>query len=360
MNRYFYYLIILNMMVNVFLYVPNILLQERFEGAVMGIFLGLLIGCILLFTFTASINKFVGSGVLELFASVPKWFRLLFLGFFSIMWFSAGAISLLAFNNVTIRFVNPDASGINMITVFAIFIILLLVRLKSNSLLFTMELVFIINIPLVLTIMFQAYTKDYISWDSIREVGTHFWEMPSWSVLAAATFVFSGYTNMVIFNSVIKEKITLKRLWFVPILGAINLFTSFCIPIGFWGADGVGDLTFPWVATADSLRIENGPIERVVTLFIFLYVGISMISVAVHWHVAFEIIKSITKIKSEKKKKVFNWLILASFFIGILLLEHNLREKDIFTFGQLWLNVRLPSEMILVLFMFFLARRKKV
>ena len=204
MNRYFYYLIILNMLVNVFLYVPNILLQERFDGAVMGILLGFVIGCTLLFTFTASINKFAGSGVVELFSSVPKWFRLFFLSFISIMWFGAGAISLLAFNNVTIRFVNPDISGVNMITVFAIFIILLLVRLKSDSLLFTMELVFIINLPLVLTIMFHSYTNDYISWDSIKEVGTHFWEIPSWSVLAASTFVFSGYTNLILFFSVIK------------------------------------------------------------------------------------------------------------------------------------------------------------
>ncbi len=348
------------MLVNVFLYVPNILIQERFEGSVMGLVLGLLIGCTLLFIFTASINKFEDRGIPEILEVVPKWFRVFFLSFFSLMWFAAGAISLLAFNNVTIRFMNPDISGVNMITVFTIFIILLLVRLKSDSLLYTMEIVFITNIPLIAIIMIQAYTNNYISWDSIREVGTHFWEVPSLNVLAASTFVFSGYTNLIIFKRVIKEKIKLKRLWFVPILGSINLFTTFFIPIGFWGAEGVGDLTFPWVSTADALSIEYGPIERVITLFIFLYVGISMISVAIHWHVAFEIIKSMVKLDNERSKLVVHWLILGLFLCSVLLLEQYLREKDIFVFGQLWLNVRLPGEVFLVLFMFFLARRKKI
>lgn len=348
------------MLVNVFLYVPNILIQERFEGSVMGIILGFFIGCTLLFIFTASINKFEDRGIPEILEVVPKWFRVFFLLFFSVMWFGAGAISLLAFNNVTIRFVNPDISGVNMVSVFAIFIILLLVRLKSDSLLYTMEIVFITNIPLIAIILFQAYTNNYISWDSVKEVGTHFWEVPSLNVLAASTFVFSGYTNLIIFKRVIKEKIIMKRLWFVPILGSINLFTTFFIPIGIWGADGVGDLTFPWVTTADTLSIEFGPIERVLTLFIFLYVGISMISVAIHWHVAYEIIKSMFKLDNERFNQIFHWIVLGLFLCAVLLLEQNLREKEIFTFGQLWLNVRLPGEVFLVIFMFFLARRKKI
>lgn len=349
------------MLVNVFLYVPNILIEERFEGAVMAIPIGILIGSLFLFLFASAINKFEKKGITEILGFMSKKFRVVLLTFFSLMWFSAGAISLLAFNNVTIRFVNPDISGINMIMIFSIFIIFL-VRMNSESLLYTMEIVLLVNFPLVLLIMYQTFTHDYISWDSIKELGTHYKEWPSWSTLAAASFVFSGYTNLIIFNRVFKEKIRLRRLWFIPILGFFNLFTTFCIPIGFWGVDGVGDLTFPWVSTADALRIEYGPVERVVTLFIFLYVGVSMLSVAVHWHVAFEIIKSMINIKQSAKKKnqVYSFVILGSFFISTLFLEYNLREKEIFALGELWLNVRLPSELCLVLLMFFVARRKKI
>ncbi len=349
------------MLVNVFLYVPNILLRERFEGAVLAIPIGVLIGTTLLFLFTISINKFKGVGLPELLEATPKWFRFIFVLFFSGMWFIAGAISLLAFNNVTIRFINPEISDVNMITVFAIFIVLLLVRIPSDRLLYTLEIILVLNLPLIGLVMYQAYSHDYLSIYSMLEVATHYKEIPSWSAIAASTFVFSGYTNLVIFYRVFKEKIRIRRLWFVPIIGFVNLVTTIFIPIGMWGADGIGDLTYPWIATADTLQIEFGPVERVVTMFILLYVSISMISVAVHWHVAFETLKSTfhIKLKSERIKKRLDWIILGSFALCVYILELNLKQNDIFVFGENWLNFRLPCEVFLVLLMIGLSKKVK-
>ncbi|WP_246942056.1 GerAB/ArcD/ProY family transporter [Bacillus pinisoli] len=352
---------IINMLINIFLYVPNILLEERFNGSVLGIVLGCIIGTLFLYVFTLSMNKFPRLGLPEILNNIPKWFRLFFLCFFSIIWFLAGCVTLLAFNNVTIRFVNPDISGINMISVFTIAVILMIARLKSDKVLYTIEILFVVNSPLILIIILQAYFHEYINWNSIVEVGTHFKAMPSLSVLAAASFTFSGYANMVIFNRVFKEKVRLKWLWVIPIIGFINLCTTFFIPIGFWGADGAGDLTFPWVTTADTLFIEFGPIERLITLFILLYVSVSIISVVVHWHVAFEVIKSMigTDNKKVKNRSIIHFMILAVFGGIVIFLEYQLREQSILEFGEYWLNVRLPSEALLVLLLLFLARRKK-
>lgn len=348
------------MLVNVFVFVPNILIGERFRGAVLALPLAVVIGTAFIFIFTSSINKFLGKGLPEILDDTSKWLRFFFLNFFALMWFLAGCISLLAFNNVTIRFVNPDISGINMIIIFALFIVLILIHIKTDRLLYALEIILVINIPFIAIIIYQAYFHDYISWNSIWEVGTHLYELPSLNALSAATFVFSGYTNLVIFHREFKEKINKKWLWFVPVIGVFNLFTTFFIPIGFWGADGVGEITFPWVSTADTLRIELGPIERVVTFFIYLYIGVSMISVAIHWHVAIELIKSTVKISSEKKKKIFHWSVLGAFFLTVLLLEQTLGERNILNIGELWLNIRFIGEIFLVLSVYLLARRKRI
>ncbi|MBM6617063.1 GerAB/ArcD/ProY family transporter [Bacillus sp. RD4P76] len=348
------------MMVNLFVFVPTIMIEERFHGAVMAIPIGIIVGSILLFMFVRSSNKFSEKGIPEILELTPKWFRVIFLVFLAIMWFLAGSISLLAFNNVTIRFLNPDISGVNMILAFAVCTYLIISRLTTIQILYALEIIMIINFPLMLLLVLQAYMNDYISWASIVEVGGHFSEFPSYGVIAAATFIFSGYANMAIFNRVFKDKIPLRTLWLIPILGTITLFTTLFIPIGFWGADGVGDLNFPWVSTADTLRIEYGPIERLISIFLLLYISVSLMSVTVHWHVSFEVIKSMLPVKkfNDKRKKIIERVILLLFIIVTVLLEMNLREAGILEIGKYWLDLRLPSETVLVVIMFLLARRK--
>jgi hypothetical protein len=348
------------MLMNIFLYVPSILIDNRYEGTVLAIPIGILIGTTFLYLFTISLNKFPAKGVPEVLEYLPNWFRIGFLVYFSIMWFLAGCVALMAFNNITIRMVNPDIPGTYMIGIFAIGILLILARLKTKNILYLIEIILVINLPLIFIILSQSFFSEYFTWPSIIEVAGHFKAIPSFEVIAACSFVFSGYTNMVVFNKVFKEKINVKRLWFIPILGLFNLLTTVFIPIGYWGADGVGELTYPWIATADTLFIEFGPIERLITPFILLYVSISIISVVVHWHVALEVIKTLFKWDKLEglKRPILLYSILATFGIFVLLMELNFNEKDILLFGSTWLQVRLPSELILVLLMLFLARRR--
>lgn len=363
MNRYLHYLVLLNMLSNSFVFTSLIFIQNRYDGAVMGLFLGAIIGSCLLFFFSLSINRFPKWGLPEILESTPKWFKFLFLLIFVSIWFTAGAASLLSFNNVTIRYLNPDISGINMILVFSVFIIIVVANLPTAKILYLLEIIVIFNIPFFLIVMYKAYINPYLNWYSIAEVGTSFHHFPSWSVLSAASYVFSGYANMVIFNRVFKEKINIKRLWILPPIGLFNLVTTFAIPIGFHGADGVGALTYPWIVTADSLRMEHAPIERVTSIFLLIFITISLVSVIVHWHVALELLKSTFKFssnfKSQRAKSFFTWGVLFAFAAIILILEKHFKEEDIKTLGKVWLQVRLPGEVLLVLVLLFLVWRKK-
>ncbi len=77
------------------------------------------------------------------------------------------------------------------------------------------------------------------------ELGTHIFERPNIKALAAATYSFSGFTNLIIFNRVIKEKIRYWNFIIILFLGIFNLFTTFFIPIGFHGSDGAQEYLYP-------------------------------------------------------------------------------------------------------------------
>ncbi|MGG3806530.1 GerAB/ArcD/ProY family transporter [Metabacillus fastidiosus] len=361
MNRYFFYLIATNMLVNVIVWVPKILLAERFDGAVMAIPIGVLIGTIFLFLFVSAINKFPNLGIPEILEQTPGLFRFSFLFLFSVMWFLAGVITLLSFVDHLVEFVNPEMPSLALVILFLFLVIIVLRYSDASKLLYALEILLVLNVPLILIIMYQAYTNEYLTMDSIFEVGTHLFEIPSWSAISSVTYIFSGYANMVIFNRVFNKKISMKLLAVIPFVAIGNLLTSFFIPIGLWGADGVGELAYPWTSTADTLSIEYGPVERVITVFILLYVSITTMSILIHWYVALEMIKSMFNIKRAGKIKKFvtNWAALLSFGIASIILETMTTNKSIGQLSEIWLDIRFPFEAVLVVFMFFLARRKK-
>lgn len=360
MNRLFYTLVLLNMFVNTLIYVPAQLIQHRLQGAVMGILLGTVISFILMLVLSISLNKTPKQGLPELLNKAPKWLKVVVLVSLSCMWFLAGANTLLGFNNIVNRYMNPEISEIHMVTVFSLMIIMALVKLSTVKVLYVVEMIVILNIPISILVLTLSYTNNYISWHSVLEVSSYISKWPDWSSLSAATYVFSGYANMIVFNRVFDKRVNVKWLWPLLLLGLFQLTTIFFMPIGFHGVDGVGDLKFPWITTVDSLRMELAPIERVTTIFLISYVSLAIVSVIVHWHVAFELLKGTVKTRPKLGNLNFmlRRIVFIIFGVAAWFMEKNMREENIKAFGEAWLQIRLPFEILLVIVLLFLTRRR--
>lgn len=347
------------MLINVIIFVPEILLDQRFEGAVMSILLAIPIGMTLTVLFVNCISNFPQQGLPEILDILKtKWIKKLILFLFSLIWFSAGAITLIASINITQVFMNPEALTFPLYLIF-VAAISFAIQLKSDKVLFLLEIILILNLPLLAFVFFKTMGSEYFSWDAMLEVSTYINEAPTWSAVASATYIFSGYLNLVIFNRLFPEKITKK--WFVVIFvfSIINLLTTFFIPIAFHGADGVSDYTYPWITTADSLRIDYGPIERVIFLFLMLYLSLSLLSVTIHWHVALYLAKGAFPAKTEKKTKWITWGIIALLVIAGGYLVNILESRLLNTFTRYWMNVRILFEIGVLILLFFLSRWKR-
>jgi spore germination protein KB len=60
MNRYWFYLILENMLVNVIVFIPHMLIEQRFDGMVQSILWGIPIGVAFIYLFMKSLSKFPG------------------------------------------------------------------------------------------------------------------------------------------------------------------------------------------------------------------------------------------------------------------------------------------------------------
>ncbi|MDN3015227.1 GerAB/ArcD/ProY family transporter [Paenibacillus sp. BSR1-1] len=355
MNRYFLYLVFLNMLINVIIFVPKILIEHRYNGSVMGVLIAIPIGIGMNYLYSHSLNKFPGQGLPEILAdSKHRWLVNLHLGSIQILWFSAGLITLLGFIDILSRFVNPEMPKLFLITIY-LAAIFLIIQLPTKRVMYFLEIVLFLNTPLIGFIIYKTLTSEFLSWDSILEVGTHLFEKPSLKAMAAATYTFSGFTNLIIFNRVIKEKLKIWNFIIILFLGVFNLFTTFFIPIGFHGSDGAQEYLYPWISTSDSLRLVYSPIERVLYIFLMFYMSISLMSISIHWHVAFELLKGTFKEKENNKK---NWMIMAAFMCcaiaGVLFLNTVLLNK----ITAYWMILLLGVEVMTVSIFFIWARRR--
>ncbi|WP_423802032.1 hypothetical protein [Neobacillus sp. SAB-20_R2A] len=356
MNRYFLYLILTNMLINVIIFVPKILIEYRYEGAVMGMLIAIPIGFTLSFLFSKAITKFPGLGFPEIADKYFKrrWLKFLFFGSIQLAGFSAGLITLVGFIDILTRFINPEMPRLLLLTIYLIAIIFI-IQLPTERVMYILEIVLFMNTPLIGFIVFKAFTSDYLSWDSILEVGTHLFDRPSVKAIAAASYVFSGYANLVIFNRVIKEKLKAWNFVIIFFMSIFNLFTTFFIPIGFHGSDGAQEFLYPWISTSDSLRLVYSPIERVIFIFLMFYMSITLMSITVQWHVAFELLKGTFRKKENKKMK---WVALSAYsgcaVIAVMFIETILLNQ-ITTY---WMIFRLGFEIILVISFSLWARRQ--
>jgi spore germination protein KB len=356
MNRYFLYLVLLNMLTNVIIFVPRFLIKYRFDGMLISIVIAIVIGMALMYADSVVYARFHGQGFPEIIQNrLNKPIRIFILIIFAFFWFFAGLLTLLGYIDILHRFINPELSKVWLIAIFLL-ILCFVIQLPTKKVMYLLEIVLVINVPFIAFIFLKAVTSDYLSWDSIFEVGNHFYNKPNISSVAVASYVFSGYANIIIFNRLFKVKIKPINFAFIFGFSILTLFTSIMIPIGMHGADKVDEYIYPWIIMVDSIRLPYSPIERALFIFLMLYVNISLISVTVHWHVAFELIKGTFSDKNRVNK---NRLVLALFFVFTTLTVVRIDYMHPELISMYWLIARLFFEVLAVFGFFFFLRRRK-
>ncbi|WP_462409671.1 GerAB/ArcD/ProY family transporter [Neobacillus sp. Marseille-QA0830] len=355
MNRYFLYLVLINMFINAIIFVPSILIKYSFNGAVASVLLSIPYGILMTYLYSKALTKFPEQGLPEILANTKhKLLSNLHMGFIQLAYFTAGLITLLGFLDILSRFVNPEEPRLYLLIIY-LAAVFLVIGMPTERIMYFVEIILFFSVPFLGFIVFKAYTGEELSWDSIFEVTTYVFEWPNLKAFAAATYVFSGYVNLIIFNRVIKGKLKIWNYLFVLLVGIFNLFTTFMIPIGYHGADGAQEYLFPWISTADSLRLVYSPIERVIFLFLMLYMGITLISVSVHWHVALELLKGTFGKKATEKKK---WLVIAGFIIISIFSVYQINTIRLNKITEYWMIVRLVVETLFVVSFYIWSRRK--
>jgi len=278
-----------------------------------------------------------------------------------VLWYTAGLITLLSFVDVSLRYISSDVPPYIIMIGFLV-LVCLSIRLTSESIMYALEVLIVLNIPLIIYFLLKGLLNPYFSWDAVMQIVTYSWTMPSYQSIAQATFIFSGYINLALFNRVFKN-LKVRHFWLIGVMGFLILLISFLLPIGYQGTIGIERHVYPWFTTADALRTKTFIVERILFMFYFTYLTLSLVSTIVHWHVALEFTKGIfvsRKHRTSPKRNIEWWIIIP--FCIVALLGLRIGQFTLDHLGLMYLNVRFVGEMIMILsiyFTYWLKRRRR-
>ncbi|PYI56892.1 hypothetical protein [Paenibacillus flagellatus] len=359
-NRYFYFSIAMCMLINTMMFVPSILLTYRHEGAVPALALAVPIGVGFAMLFAKSLSRHPGTGIPGIMRPLPAVLRVPLLLYLGLMWFVAGGIVVYAFSDLTQRFVLPDTRLQLLLLLYGSAVAWCASR-SSRTVLYVMEIMLTVSVPLIAFVLYKTIANEYFSWLAVWDtVSDHAFDRPSFTALCAATYVYTGYINMAAFNRVFDQKLSTRYWWAIGMAGFGVLLTSFLIPIGLHGTVGVTDYVYVWVTTADAIRAEYGFVERIMFVYLLLFLGLTLVFGSVTWHVGAELLKgAFPGNDAADRPSAVSLLICFGLLAIMIVAAYKTNVKELSAFAEGRLKLRFVSEAAFVLLVAFLARRRR-
>lgn len=361
MNRFLYYLIFINMLANLVASVPRILLVQSSNGAILSMILGTIAGLFVTIITIRFYAAFPGQDLMELLKQhTPGWFSSGALIYFAVNWYIAGLITLVTFTFIIIRFLTPEMS-LRTIILSLLAVIAGGILIKTKSVLYMVEVVIVLFCPFIFLLLAKSMFNNAFEFDYVRVAVMHIYEMPSYSAFTASAYLFIGIVNLAVFNRFFQKK---KPVGFLPFLfiGAVGFFllaVTYFVPIGIAGFDEIERLIYPWISTSDSVRMKFGLIERLVFVFLLVFLAIAILSTVLHWHGASKLLESAFRLKRFKWRghELSPFLFTILFWITACLAIVQLTENQLFKFTSYFFN-SLPIFFSFSIFVFMIIRKR--
>jgi hypothetical protein len=350
-QRYYVYLFYINALVNVTAFIPQILYKNRFNGSLVSLALTTLIGTFLILLFQTQIKKFPRQNIVQIMDRLfPKWFQKTFLFLNFTLQIFAGILFLISNTQIVSHFLTP-----NSIIVFYIFLLLIVYTImnQTNSILYILEIIVLFATPFYLFLMLRFFTDHLVLVDSIKQSWIYLMHFPKINSMASGLFVFTGFTNFIIYGEHI-HSIGKKQLLIALGIICFVLFSSYFVPIGYFGLNGVGKESYVWITTVDSMRFDYFFLERMVPIFILVQIGITLMYIILSYHSSLQYLQLMTKNVGGRSK----WVGIFVVVISALITQHFTNEFRLLKLFNCFFISRIILDLFLMLILLFASKKQ--
>ncbi|MBM7564854.1 GerAB/ArcD/ProY family transporter [Paenibacillus sacheonensis] len=363
MSRYFFYLMCVSMLIHTILFIPRVLIDERFDGAIPSLFIGPVIGCVLMVVFTRSMQQFKGKGLPEIAAMfLPKAAAVPLMLVFGLVTMTSGCLIWIHCAFIMSKYLNPDMAIYVLLSLFVIVTCFGALQ-STKTVLFSLEIILILSVPLLLTLLVHSIFSENMNYDAVKAMIDYSWIMPSWKSVSASSYTFAGYIGLAVFNREFKDGKPIRFLWLIPFLGLGLMLASFFIPIGYLGTAGIDDYIYTWVSTIDAIRMKYVFIERVISVYLLILLMMTYVFTMITWHLGSQVIGSCFRSYDPQtaawRSKLPSLVICVVIGIGTVLAGSRINEIMLFQAVSSWMIFHLPFDAAFVMIVFIWSKSKR-
>ncbi|MFB7142272.1 GerAB/ArcD/ProY family transporter [Gottfriedia sp. NPDC056225] len=355
-KRYISYLFYLNTVISITAFGPQIMYKSSLNGSILSICLAIIVGGLFIYILQKLFSRFPEQNINQIIKNVvPDWYRKCYIIYSLIFWYLTGALFIIALIHVVNIFINPTTPILITYIVFLL-VIIFAILLKTESLLYVTEILVMLHIPIVLFVFIRFLTDRFVLADSLYQSVSYFKHLPTVSAFTAALFIFTGFSNLIIFNEKINlNSITKKYLLWIFLFGIFIVASNYLIPIGYLGLKGVKKEVFVWLTTVDSMHFDYLIVERVIYILLFGQIVISLIYIILSWHTSLELFKTLNL----KYGGTYKWILISFFICATTVIQILIREIDLVKYFTMYFNLNAISNFLLIISLLYASVKKK-
>lgn len=307
-SKYFYYLILGHIFVSMIVYYPSIQSKNIYNGFILAIVVGYMISMWNNYCLIKTYNIFSGKDLVyiskQLFNKISGKI-IIFL--FIIIAIVTGLFMHLSVVIVIQSNIMPETNR-SYIAIFVIFIYLVAMKNNERSILYPLGF-FGIFCAISFTYFFLLMTKG-IDPRFIVGVTTHSFHMPKLGMIASTTYFFDGIETLAVYNVALDKKSFKIAYLMYGLIGIPLSILPILVPIGAWGPYAVKKLTFPVLATADTVALDLFLVERVLFIFLPIAICVQILGAISYFYVAYKLFEKSVSSNIIRKICYFSFLLL--------------------------------------------------
>ncbi|QAA33934.1 hypothetical protein C1I91_21145 [Clostridium manihotivorum] len=328
-SKYFYYYIVGHIFISMIVYYPNIQSKNIYNGFIFAIFIGYFISMFNSYCLINCYNIFTKKDLIFITKKLfSKYIGILIVSLQIITSFVTGIVIYIPLIIVIGSNIMPQTSRM-YIAMFILFIYFTAFKNSERSILYSIglfSLFSIVLIPIIFTVIIKGLDSRFI----IGSI-THSMKFPFFKMIVSAAYFFNGIESLSVYNTGLEKKSFKVAYLIYGVIGIPLSFLPILVPIGVWGPNAIQSLSFPILATADTVSLDLFIIERTLFLMLPLFISLQILGSTSYFYVANKLFRN--TVTSRKVRGLFYTVVI----LFLLILPTIATDfESMLTVGTIW------------------------
>ncbi|MBE6069008.1 MAG: hypothetical protein E7211_15150 [Clostridium lundense] len=351
-KKYYYMMLIVCTFSNFIFYNTPYLITHILDGAIVAIFIALIVILISSYAGIYVFNHFKNFTLVEInnellgkkFGSIISFVSI-------ILNFTSGYFMFMGLIEITRKFLLSTTNTwfLRILLIIPVILVLLNTNKTFLYLLGYLGIIILVGIVMYYLLSIKELRLTYIKGTLIHSL-----KMPNLPLISIASYFYVGVRHLQAFNTEFGKISYRKTMLIFILIGLPMALLTILIPVSFWGVETVRNIEHPWIASSDAIQVNLFFIERGLYILFPLFLTLGSVQIILYTFVGKSLLYRMS-INNKIKKGIIVAILICYVTLGVFI--RNTRQLT----EMALVNMVISSFFTNILFfiLFFLTKRRE-